>query len=167
LAPSGKIIAIAAVVVVALLVAYTIYEYTSVPGTVTTPVPSKFTVNGRSYSFTYIATTYSERLEGLMDKQITNSTTMLFAFPSFSEWQFWMLDTNTSLDMIWVNATGATGRVVYVVTSAQPCYDSNTCMVYIPTSPANYVIEAKAGFASANGVATGTGISFSAFEPSD
>jgi uncharacterized protein len=167
LAPTGRIIVIAAVAAAALLVAYAIYESTNVPGTVTSPVPSKFTVNGRTYTFTYIATTYSERLEGLMNKEVTNTTTMLFAFPSSAEWQFWMLNTNTSLDMIWVNATGNSGRVVYIVTSAQPCYDSNTCTVYTPAAPANFVIEARAGFVSANGIANGASISFSAFRVSD
>jgi len=158
---------IAAIAAAALLVAYAIYESTNVPGTVTSPVPSKFTVNGKTYTFTYIATTYSERLEGLMNREVINTTTMLFAFPYFSEWQFWMLDTNTSLDMIWVNATGNSAHVVYVVTSAQPCYDSNTCTVYTPPSPANYVIEARAGFASVNGITIGASINFSAFEVSD
>jgi len=157
---SGKTIAIAAVVAAALLVAYTVYESTNQPGPVTTGVPSRFTVNGKTYAFTYVATTQPQRQAGLMNKEVTNTTTMLFAFPSSGEWQFWMYDTNTSLDMVWVNAAGDSGRVVYVVTSAQPCYNSGTCTVYTPTSPANYVIEAKAGFAAANGMALGTLIQF-------
>jgi len=91
-----------------------------------------------------------------MNKKVTGDTTMLFAFPRFDYWQFWMYDTNTSLDMIWLNATGGSARVVYLVTAAQPCYVSGSCAIYTPPAEANYVIEAKAGFAAANGVSVGT-----------
>jgi uncharacterized membrane protein (UPF0127 family) len=161
MALSGRTFAVAFIIIVGLLVVYTVYQATNVPGTVTSKVPSGFTVYGKTYTFTYVATTQAERQQGLMNRRVTNTTTELFAFPSSGEWQFWMYDTNTSLDMIWINATGLAGRVVYIVTSAQPCYDSSTCEVYTPTAPANYVIEARAGFVAANGVVVGTQIQFS------
>jgi uncharacterized membrane protein (UPF0127 family) len=71
-----------------------------------------------------------------------------------------MFDTNTSLDMIWVNSTGNAGRVAYLVTSAPPCYVVSSCAKYTPSSPANYVLEAKAGFAESNGIGVGTAIQF-------
>ena len=159
---SERIVLIAAVGVVVLFVVYAVYTLSTVPGTVTTPVPSSFTVNGRSYTFTYIATTEAEREAGLMNKQVTNTTTMLFAFPSMGIYQFWMYDTNTSLDMIWVNATGDLGRVVYLTAGAPPCFNSfgYGCATYTPSAPANYVIEAKAGFAAAYGITTGTTVLF-------
>ena len=113
------------VALAALLVGYTLYTMSAVPGDVTSGVPTTFSVNGKAYTFTYIATTQAERVAGLMNKKVTNTTTMLFAFPSFGRWTFWMFDTNTSLDMIWVN--GTSGRVVYVVSSAPPWYGSRTC----------------------------------------
>jgi len=155
---SGRGVVVIAVALAAVLVGYTLYSLSIVPGTVTSPVPSSFSVNGKTYNFTYIATTQAERQTGLMNKKVTNTTTMLFAFPSYGDWQFWMYDTNTSLDMIWVN--GASGRVVYVVTSAQPCFDSSACAIYTPSAPANYVIEAMAGFAAANEIVVGTAINF-------
>ncbi len=160
MASSGKIFAAVVVVLVATLVAYAVYASTAGPGAVTGEVPSGFVVNGRPYTFTYVATTPQERAHGLMNTKITNSTTELFAFPSSGEWQFWMYDTNTSLDIIWVNAVGSSGSVVYVVTSAQPCFDSGSCAVYTPSAPANYVIEAQAGFAAANGISAGAGLTF-------
>jgi uncharacterized membrane protein (UPF0127 family) len=162
MAASGRTFAIAVIVVVGLILVYSIYQATNVPGTVTSQVPSGFTVDGRTYTFTYVATTQSERQTGLMNRKVTNTTTMLFAFPYPSTWTFWMYNTNTSLDMIWVNATVNPGRVVYVVTSAQPCYNPGGlgCTKYTPTEPANYVIEAKAGFAAANEIVNGTGITF-------
>ena len=153
---------IAVAVSVVLVAVYTYYLATSGPGPFTGSVPSSFTVNGRVYSITYTATNQAEWQQGLMNKPVTNTTTMLFAFPYFSHWQFWMFDTPTSLDMIWVNSTGSSGRVVYVVASAPSCMtgDSNTCARYTPTSEANYVIEAKAGFAGANNITVGSPMQF-------
>lgn len=155
-----RIFVIVLVAAIAAIALYTVYVSGMSPGTVTTNVPVSFSVNGKTFHFTYIATTESERTSGLMNRKITNQTTMLFAFPSSGEWSFWMYDTNTSLDMIWVNATGNTGRVVYLVTDAQPCLNGAPCMIYTPSSPANYVIEAKAGFAKANGISLGTTVGF-------
>ncbi len=163
MAPSGRIFVVAVIAVVALLVGYALFESNAGPGPFTSQVPSHFSLNGKTFAITYVATTQQERQEGLMNKQVTSTTTMLFAFPYSSQWTFWMYDTNTSLDMIWVNATGASGRVVYITTGAQPCFNSYGygCPTYTPTTAANYVIEAKAGFASANGVTTGTVVTFS------
>lgn len=129
-------------------------------GGVSAEVPTSFTVNGKTFVFNFTATTGPERAAGLMNRRVTSTTTMLFVFPSFSRWAFWMYDTNTSLDMMWVNATGTSGRVVYLVDSALPCYNANACAIYTPPLAANYVIEAKAGFAANNGVTVGTEIQF-------
>jgi hypothetical protein len=152
-----------AIGLLALLLAIAAYALLGMSGSVTSPVPTTFTVNGKTYAFTYIATDDAQREAGLMNKQVTNTTTMLFAFPAMGTYQFWMYGTNTSLDMVWISATGSTGRVVYVYADAQPCYSpiSISCPTFGPSSPANYVIEAKAGFAEANGIEVGTQIQFS------
>ena len=124
-------------------------------------VPSHFVVGGRTFDITYVATNESAWKSGLMNRKITNTTTMLFVFPRSDIYPFWMYDTNSSLDMIWVNATGNAGRVVFLVTGAPSCYLPVGCPVYTPSAVANYVIEAKAGFARANGVVIGTLIQFS------
>jgi uncharacterized membrane protein (UPF0127 family) len=154
-----------AIGLLALLLAIAVYATLGMSGSVTSPVPSDFTVNGKTYVFTYIATDDAQRAAGLMNKQVTNTTTMLFAFPAMGAYQFWMYDTNTSLDVIWINATGNAGRVVYVYTDAQPCYSLPIFCPNYPTASsadyeANYVIEAKAGFAEANGIEVGTQIRF-------
>jgi uncharacterized membrane protein (UPF0127 family) len=154
--PSLKVIAVAVAAAVVIIAGYEVYTLSLQPGAVTTGVPTSFTVNGKTYSFNYTATTPAERAKGLMNTSVTPSTTMLFAFPSFARWSFWMYDTNTSLDMIWLNATGSAAKVVYLVTSAPPCYDSGACAVYTPSSAADYVIEARAGFAAANGISVGS-----------
>jgi uncharacterized membrane protein (UPF0127 family) len=156
--PTLKVIAVAAVVAVVFIAGYEVYILSLPTGAVTTGVPSSFTVDGKTYTFNYTATTQPERAKGLMNTTVTSSTTMLFAFPSYGIWSFWMYDTNTSLDMIWLNATGSTAKVVYLVTGAPPCYNSGACAIYTPGSAANYVIEARAGFASANGISVGSTI---------
>jgi uncharacterized membrane protein (UPF0127 family) len=143
----------------ALLLIIAAYAVLDMSGSVTSPVPSTFTVNGKTYAFTYTATNSAQRAAGLMNKRVTNTTTMLFAFPSMGVYDFWMKDTNTNLDIIWIRATGGTGTVVYVYSGAQPCY-SLFCPNYGSSSLANYVIEAKAGFAEANGISVGTQIQF-------
>jgi uncharacterized membrane protein (UPF0127 family) len=157
----SRALSVAVVAVVLVAAAYAVYSLSAVPGPVTSNVPTGFTVNGRSYTFTYVATTEPERESGLMNKKITDTTTELFAFPYSSAWQFYMYDTNASLDMIWVSATGSAGTVVYLVAGAQPCYDLGTCPRYTPTAQANFVIEAKAGFAAANDITNGTQLTFS------
>ncbi|MDG6942449.1 MAG: DUF192 domain-containing protein [Nitrososphaerota archaeon] len=145
---------------VALLV-YDVNSLYSQPGNVSAAVPSAFTFNGKTFDFNFTATTQSERESGLMNRMVTGATTMLFAFPTYGKWAFWMYDTNTSLDIIWVNATGDSGQVVYLVASVPPCYNSGTCAIYTPTAEANYVIEARGGFAAANGLTIGSKILFS------
>lgn len=143
-----------------ILIIFAIYGVVTRPGAVNTPVPTEFSIGERTYEITYTATDDAQRQAGLMNKKVTNTTTMLFVFPSPGTYEVWMYNTNTSLDVIWINATGATGRVVYVFSGAQPCYDPLTCPRYSPTSPANYIIEVKSGFAAANGIVVGTLIEF-------
>jgi len=153
---------IALAAAVALAVAfYIVYAISTTPGTVSlTSPPSSFTVNGRTFGITYIAASQSSRETGLMNTKITNSTTMLFLFPSFGKYSFWMSNVNSSLDIIWLNVSGRIGDVVYVVRDAPGCSSSVSCPVYQPTSPANWVIEAKGGFSAHNGVVVGTTIHF-------
>jgi uncharacterized membrane protein (UPF0127 family) len=153
-------VAMGALVIIAALIIVAVYSATSTPGSVTSPVPASFAVDGKTYAFTYIATTQPQRVAGLADRKVGSNTTMLFAFPSSGRWQFWMDSVNSSLDMVWVNATGDSGVVVYLVSQAQPCFDSSSCPIYTPTAAANYVIEAQGGFAAANGIIVGTRILF-------
>ncbi|MDV3278257.1 MAG: DUF192 domain-containing protein [Nitrososphaerales archaeon] len=152
------LISLAIVVSLSLAIGYYLF---SAPGNArVSPLPSSFTANGKTFQITYLATTQSERQAGLMNRKITDTTTMLFIFPEPSNYPFWMYDTNSSLDIIWINATGTSGVVVYLVTGAQSCYLPVGCPNYYPTALANYVIEAKAGFARMNGINVGTTIRF-------
>jgi uncharacterized membrane protein (UPF0127 family) len=124
-------------------------------------VPSKFSVNGKTFAITYVATTYSQQTAGLDNKKITNGTTMLFIFSPPGIETFWMDTVNSSLDIIWLQVNGNSGQVVYLVANAPVCSLVGRCDYYTPTSNANYVLEARGGFASANGIVVGTTIQFS------
>ena len=159
MAPSLR--AVLCVAVALAILSYAAYSLATAPGTASLPnPPSDFTVNGRTYGITYIAVDQGSREAGLMNRRIANTTTMLFVFPSFGTYSFWMSGVNSSLDMIWLNATGEAGTVVYVVRSAPGCSSSISCPVYQSPSPANWVIEAKGGFSEANGIGIGTTIRF-------
>jgi len=124
--------------------------------------PTKFTVNGKTFGITYLATNETEWEAGLMNKKVANTTTMLFVFPRSQVYPFWMYHVNSSLDIIWLSVTGDEGSVVYLAADVPGCSGiSIVCPDYTPSSAANYVIEAQGGFSSANGINVGTTIRFS------
>jgi uncharacterized membrane protein (UPF0127 family) len=119
---------------------------------------TSFSLGGRTFKLTYVATNQTELQRGLMGRKVTNSTTMLFVFATQGYYSFWMYGVNASLDMMWVEVPpgSSTGHVVFLALDSPPCHVSVFCQSYAPSAEANYVIEAKAGFAQANGVQVGT-----------
>ncbi len=119
---------------------------------------TSFTAGGKTFRLTYVATNQSMLEKGLMDTKVTDSTTMLFVFPSSGYYSFWMFGVNSSLDVIWVDMHPGSnsGIVVYLALDSPPCRVSVACTTYQPTVKANFVIEAKSGFAAANGIKLGT-----------
>ncbi len=127
--------------------------------------PVAFEVNNKTYNITAYAYTMKQQERGLMNSTVTNATFMLFYFGKPGIYSFWMKDTYSQLDIIWLNYSPSTGtaKVVYAV-NATPCIDysknQDNCTVYTPTGYANYVIETKSGFIEQNMVKTGTDIKF-------
>lgn len=127
--------------------------------------PTAFEFNNRTYAITAYASTMAEREKGLMNATVTNSTFMLFYFGQPSIYSFWMKNTYSQLDIIWLNYSGSIGmaKVVYIV-HAPPCVnyssDQSACRIYTPTTNANYVLETKAGFAELNNMTVGSSIKF-------
>lgn len=119
---------------------------------------SSFSVGSKTFQLTYLATNNSALQKGLMGVKVTDETTELFVFPNPSYYSFWMYGVNSSLDIMWVyTAPGSsTGSFVYLALGVPPCHVSVLCTTYQPTAKADYVIEAKAGFAAANGIKVGT-----------
>lgn len=119
-----------------------------------------FIVNGKKFTLMYVAKNQSEWDQGLMNKSIGNSTTELFVFPRLAIYPFWMYDTYSNLDMIWINGNESGGKVVYIASNVPSCFNASVCAKYTPTSVANFVLEANAGFVRMNNITIGTEISF-------
>ncbi len=147
-----------AVIVIAIALILT-YEFTQ---NQRGAIPTSFTLNNRTYALTAYAATPKALENGLMNATVTNGTFMLFYFGQQpGMYPFWMKDTYSPLDIIWLNYSSATGlaRVVYIA-NATPCisYSPNqgNCTIYTPTAYANYVLEARAGFVQRSGVNLGS-----------
>lgn len=119
---------------------------------------TSFSVGGKTFKLTYLATNQSALAKGLMGVKVTATTTELFVFPKADYYSFWMYGVNSSLDIMWMDTPpgSSSGIFVYLALGAPPCQVSVACTSYQPTAKANYVIEARAGFAAANEIQVGT-----------
>jgi len=152
---------LAGMVVAIVLISFVAYEILNAPGDVTLPnPPSHFTVNGHTFTLTYIATDEHSREVGLMNKAITNTTTMLFVFPSPGYYAFWMSGVNSSLDIIWLSMNGDRGSAVYIANDVPACNASVLSPNYMPTASASWVLEVQGGFCNKYGVTAGSEIQF-------
>ena len=159
----ARLLVLVVVLIPLLIVAGSILLYDSTPIASSPNIHyTSFSVGNKTFKLTYLATNQSMIERGLMNTRVTSDTTMLFVFPDAGYYSFWMFDVNSSLDMIWVDASAGSnvGKVVYLALGSPPCSVSVVCQSYQPTAKANFVIEAKAGFAEANGVALGTTVVF-------
>jgi uncharacterized protein len=97
-----------------------------------------------------IADTGALRTRGLMWRsQIPEGTGMLFIFPTEVVQSFWMRNTLVPLDMLFVDRRL---RVVGVVQWAEPRTQTQRTV----GKPSLYVLEVPGGWASRNGVRTGS-----------
>jgi len=159
-----RLLILVAVLIPILFIAANVLLYDS------TPIASSpnahytsFSVGAKTFELTYVATNQSELAEGLMDKKVTYNTTELFVFPSAGYYPFWMFGVNSSLDIMWVDTPGGgnSGSFVYLALDAPTCQFSLSCATFTPTVRADFVIEASAGFAAANGIKVGTPVTLS------
>jgi len=97
------------------------------------------------------ATTEIAREIGLGGRaSIPNDYGMLFVFPKEGKYGFWMKDMLVPIDIFWLDSKGQ------VVSIASDVSTSTYPNVFYPSTPAQYVLETIAGFASAHTIATGT-----------
>ena len=75
---------------------------------------------------------------------------MLFVFTKDDTYGFWMKDMRTPIDIIWLSDTGV---IVHIEPSVAP---STYPHVFYPDAPARYVLEMRAGQASARNWKVGT-----------
>jgi hypothetical protein len=90
-----------------------------------------------------------DRARGLMGRVLPDHLAgMLFIFESAQPQRFWMRNTPSSLDMFFIDAGG---KIVNIAAYTTPMSDQ----LYSSAGPAQYVVEAKAGFADRFGIRTG------------
>jgi uncharacterized membrane protein (UPF0127 family) len=101
-----------------------------------------------------IADTPQARAAGLMGRRgLDDSMGMLFVHDEAGPKHFWMRNTPTSLDIIFVSAHG---RVIHIAADTRPMSDT----VYSSNGQTRYVVEVPAGFCVRHGVVKGTQISW-------
>ncbi|NOY05227.1 MAG: DUF192 domain-containing protein [Chlorobi bacterium] len=101
-----------------------------------------------------IAQTEEQRTQGLMGRTGFDFTKgMLFIFDNEEERAFWMANTPTSLDIIFVNRNK---EIVKIHSRTQP-YSTDS---YPSEKPAKYVVETLGGFCSRFGIEEGDRISW-------
>ena len=106
----------------------------------------------RNCIFIEIADSESEREKGLMFREsLAKNSGMLFVFEKEEKYSFWMKNTLTALDIIWINEDK---KIVDVFENAQPCKTEH-CPIMTPKENALYVIEANSGFVKENNVKIG------------
>ena len=158
-----RLLALAVVLIPMLVIGANLLLYDSAPIASSPNVHyTSFTVGGKTFELTYLATNQSSLEKGLMGTKVTDGTTELFVFPKAGYYSFWMFGVNSSLDIMWVDTPPGSnsGSFVYLALGAPPCHVSVACASYEPTAKANLVMEAKAGFAAANGIEVGTPVTF-------
>ena len=86
-----------------------------------------------------------DEVEGL-----TEGEGMLFVFETDDLHSFWMRDMLFSIDILWI---AMDGTVVHIEPSVSPDSFPQT---FTPPTPARYVLEVPAGFATEHGIEVGT-----------
>lgn len=97
-----------------------------------------------------VAESWPDRIKGLSGTPyLPDNVVKLFIFDSPGQHSIWMKDMNYAIDIIWVDENGV---IVYLEEDASP--ESYPAM-FVPESPAKYVIETTAGFVKKNAVTLG------------
>ena len=99
-----------------------------------------------------IAETPESQAKGLMDRELSDfSSGMLFVFREVKPRDFWMHNTPTSLDLIFV---GEDFCVLNICKQTEPMSDR----IYSSGGPVKYVVEVRVGFAERYEIKEGTKI---------
>ena len=131
---------------------------TDAPRDTPPPPPSPTAVLPDGFSATIeLAITPDELAQGLMFRpSLHDDRGMLLIFSEERLPNIWMMNTLVALDLVYLDRTG---RVVDVITDAQPC-PGEPCPRFTPKLPAQAVLEIPAGGARAHSITEGSVIEF-------
>ncbi len=103
-----------------------------------------------------LALTQEQRTKGLSGTpKLEADEGMIFVYATADLNPFWMKDMLFPLDMLWINEN----KVVDLkanVPAPEPGQSDFSLPIYMPSAPANFVLEVNAGWAEAHGVAVGS-----------
>ncbi len=103
----------------------------------------------------YVADTVELQEKGLSGREsIAFDQAMLFIFAVPASYGFWMKDMKFPIDIIWLDQSK---RVIFIKTNVLP---SSYPEIFVPNSPAKYVLETSAGFVGENNLKIGNEIYF-------
>lgn len=101
-----------------------------------------------------IADTEPERALGLMGvRDLQENQGMLFVYPNESHNRFWMKNTPTSLDMLFISRDK---KIVFIAKSTVPFSED----VIDPEVSSQFVLEVKAGFVEREHISVGDSVQF-------
>jgi uncharacterized membrane protein (UPF0127 family) len=104
-----------------------------------------------------LAITPDELAQGLMFRpNLAADRGMLLIFAEERIPSIWMMNTLVALDLVYLDSTG---KVVEVITDAQPC-PGEPCPRFSPKEPAKAVLEVPAGAAVEHGITRGLELEF-------
>ena len=122
---------------------------------------SLVTATGEHSFMVEIADDDAKRARGLMYREpLADDRGMLFQFPRASEQSFWMKNTPSPLDIIYINPQG---RIVSIARHATP-YSTSPIPSY---GAANGVLELRAGRVDEIGAKPGDEVKHSFFKPNE
>jgi len=134
------------------------FSSTKVTATSVTVVPTAQIQVGSNNVAVKLAKSIEEQRQGLSGVSVLGENDgMLFVFQSKSQTPFWMKDMLIPLDMIWITD----GKVVQVdadIPFPPAGIPESGLKLYIPDSPANYVLEVNAGWAKSHNVKVGDSV---------
>ncbi len=100
------------------------------------------------------AMTQEARAQGLMGvKDLQNDQGMLFVYPQAALNRFWMKNTPTSLDIVFI---ASDKKIVYIAKSTVPFSEETID----PEVESQFVLEVKAGFVDREHISVGDSVAF-------
>lgn len=124
---------------------------------VLTPQDRRFTISiGGKVLKTVVADTVETQVTGLSGREgLQEDEVMLFIFGKPDFYGIWMKDMKFPIDIFWLDHFGK------IVSLEKDVREDTFPKIFTPIAPAQYVLEAKAGFAEKNQLKIGGQFNFS------